>query len=67
VEVSRTPRVTVPYVAAMLCKDHDYVLRLIRAGVFQAHKQTGKLNARWLIDKGSFEAWLASTERGYNE
>lgn len=59
---SRSPQITTRYIAAVLHKDPEYVRRLVRAGLFQAQKQMGKSNAKWIIDKASFETWLVSIE-----
>lgn len=66
-EVKRTPYVTTRYAAATLGKTPKYVLRLIRDAKLSATKQTRKANARWFITKESFDAFLASLERGTDE
>lgn len=61
--VVRSPHITAAYAARVLCKSPGYVLSLIRAGLFKARKQTYEPSSKWVIDKQSFEAWLASLER----
>ena len=64
--VKRTPYVTTKYAAAVLGKTPKYILRLIGEHKLSARKQTHKANARWLITKESFDAFLTSAERGTN-
>lgn len=64
--VKRTPYITSEYAATVLGKNVKFVLQLIRHGEIRAHKQTVKFNAKWIIDKASFEAFLTSLERGAN-